>query len=91
MLLVYCDVLSQNSNPPSGLLYGGKSFKYKDKVRRANANEKLENRHDCIQKGYTQNCTCLNRSNWKTLRFLKNWCKKTLVLQQRLQIYQSRP
>lgn len=31
MLLVCCDVLSQNSRPPSGLLYGGKFFMYKDK------------------------------------------------------------
>lgn len=58
MLLVYCDVLSQNSNPPSGLLHGGKFFKYKDKVRMANANEELENRNDCIQKGYAQNYMC---------------------------------
>jgi len=70
MLLVYCDVLSQNSSHPTGLMYGGKFFKYK--VRNANANEELENRSDCIQKGYAWNCMYSNRSNWKTLRFLKN-------------------
>lgn len=75
MLLAYCDVISQNSSPPTGLLYGGKLFRCKDKVRMLNANVELENRKDCIQREYIQNCMCSNRHNWKTLRVLKNLCK----------------
>lgn len=87
MFFIYSEVLSQHFIPPSGLLYGGKLFKYKDKVRMASANEELENRSDCSQEGYNKNCVCSSRSNWKTLKVLK----KTSVLQRKLQVNQTGP